>query len=331
MDKRDLHDAFGRRIEYMRVSLTDRCNFRCLYCMPPEGLSLVSHREILGYEELLRLCAITASLGIARYKITGGEPLCRKDAPGFIRRLTALPGVEEVTLTTNGSLLSRCLDELAEAGLAAVTVSCDALSPEGMSRMTRSREGDFGLLAAAMARAKVLNLRVKINTVPLRGYNEAELVPLARFALERGYHIRFIELMPVGLGKDLAGIPLEEVAALMEREFGPLERIAARLGNGPAVCYAVPGQTGVIGFIAALSHRFCRTCNRVRLTSSGFLKTCLHHNVGLDLRETLRSGGSDAELAALIRKAVRDKPQGHSFSFAPVPGEKTFFMHSVGG
>ncbi|MDR2076077.1 MAG: radical SAM protein, partial [Desulfovibrio sp.] len=263
MDSRDLCDDFGRRIEYLRVSLTDRCNFRCLYCMPREGLSLVSHREILGYEELLRLCSVTAALGVARYKITGGEPLCRKDAPAFIRRLAALPGVREVTLTTNGSLLPPSLDELAEAGLAAVTVSCDALSPEGMSRITRSREGDFGLLAAVMARAKVLGLRVKINTVPLRGHNEGELIPLARFALERGYHIRFIELMPVGPGKDLAGVPVAEVAALLEREFGPLERMTDRVGNGPAVCYAVPGQTGIIGFIAALSRRFCQDCNRV--------------------------------------------------------------------
>jgi cyclic pyranopterin phosphate synthase len=331
MDSQDLRDAFGRRIDYMRVSLTDRCNFRCLYCMPPQGLSLVSHRDILGYEEFLRLCAVAASLGITRYKITGGEPLCRRDAPGFIRRLAALPGVQEVTLTTNGALLHRFLDELAESGLAAVTVSCDAVSPEGLLRITRSREGNFGLLAAAMARAQSLGLRVKINTVPLRGYNEAELIPLARFALEKGYQIRFIELMPVGLGKDLAGIPADEVAALLEREFGPLERITARIGNGPAVCYAVPGRTGGIGFISALSHRFCQTCNRVRLTSSGFLKTCLHHKAGLDLREPLRSGASEAELAALIRKAVQAKPGGHSFSFAPVPGEESFFMHSVGG
>ena len=154
MDSWDLRDSFGRHIDYMRVSLTDRCTFRCLYCMPPAGLSQVPHREILRYEELLRLCALTASLGISRYKITGGEPLCRKDAPGFIRRLAALPGVREVTLTTNGVLLPRCLDALAEAGLAAVTVSCDALSPEGISRITRSREGNFGLLSTAMARAK---------------------------------------------------------------------------------------------------------------------------------------------------------------------------------
>ena len=172
---------------------------------------------------------------------------------------------------------------------------------------------------------------MKINTVPLQGYNEAELIPLARFALERGYHIRFIELMPVGPGKDLAGIPMDEVAALLEREFGPLEPIAARVGNGTATCYAVPGQTGIIGFIAALSRRFCRDCNRVRLTSTGFLKTCLHHNAGLDLRKPLRSGASDAVLADLIRQAVRDKPRGHFFSFAPVPGEAAFFMHSVGG
>jgi cyclic pyranopterin phosphate synthase len=331
MDGEDLRDAFGRRIDYMRVSLTDRCNFRCLYCMPPQGLSLASHQDILSYEELLRLCAVASSLGVSRYKITGGEPLCRKDAPDFIRRLAVLPGVQEVTLTTNGLLLPKLLDELAGAGLAAITVSCDAVSPEGMRKITRRAEGNFALLAAAMARAGSLGLRVKINTVPLKGYNEAELIPLARFALENGYQIRFIELMPVGPGKNLAGISAKEVAALLEGEFGPLEPMASRQGNGPAVCYSVSGQSGVIGFIAPLSRRFCQTCNRVRLTSGGFLKTCLQHKAGLDLREPLRCGASSQDLAALMRKAVWDKPGGHAFSFGPVPGEDLFFMPSVGG
>jgi cyclic pyranopterin phosphate synthase len=331
MDGQSLYDSFGRRIDYIRVSLTDRCNFRCVYCMPPQGLSLVSHRDILGYEELLRLCAIAASLGISRYKITGGEPLCRRDAPGFIRLLAALPGVEEITLTTNGSLLPLRLEELAGSGLKAVTVSCDAVSRKGLLRITRSREAAFGPLAGAMARAKTLGLGVKINTVPLKGYNEEELVPLALFALERGYHIRFIELMPVGLGKGLRGIPPQEVASLMARKFGPLERLTARAGNGPAVCHSIRDMAGAIGFISALSDRFCHACNRVRLTSTGFLKTCLHHAAGLDLRRPIREGASDGELADLIRQAVLGKPRGHAFSFAAPAEEKQFFMHSVGG
>ncbi|SBV96375.1 Cyclic pyranopterin monophosphate synthase [uncultured delta proteobacterium] len=325
----DLRDGFGRRIEYARLSLTDRCNFRCIYCMPHDGLPFIPHERIMSYEEMLRLCGIMTSLGITTFKVTGGEPLCRRGAAGFIRDLAALPDVTEVTLTTNGSLLAPHLEFLAESGLRSVTFSCDAMDQTAFAAIART-DASLDAVKASMENAAALGLRIKINTVPLMGYNDGQLVALARFALERGYHIRFIELMPVGRGRTLSGVPQEELFAAIEREFGGLERVYERTGNGPATVYQVSGYPGRVGFIAALSERFCTSCNRVRLTSTGFLKTCLCHEAGVDLREPARSGARDEELRATIRRAVAEKPAGHSFSFAATGG-KEFFMNSVGG
>ena len=328
-DKPGLVDAFGRSINYIRLSLTDRCNFRCVYCMPEQGMPYLPHEQILSYEELLRLCRIFVGLGISRFKVTGGEPLCRRGAAAFIRSLVGLPGVEEVTLTTNGSLLEPHLAALAESGIRSLTFSCDALDPIAFQRISRSAVTPAAIVAT-METAARLGLRVKINTVPLAGLNDAELVPLARFAMERGYQIRFIELMPVGQGRTYAGIPQTAVMALMEREFGPLSPVQHKTGNGPAVMCSVPGQAGLIGFIAALSHQFCDLCNRVRLTSTGFLKTCLYHKAGVELKALLRGGATDADLAQALQAAVLAKPKGHSFSFTE-QAESEFFMHSVGG
>ena len=324
-----LSDGFGRRIDYLRLSLTDRCNFRCIYCMPHGGLPFTPHEEIVSYEDMLRLCGIMASLGISRFKVTGGEPLCRKGAAGFIRNLAALPGAAEVTLTTNGSLLEPYCEQLAGSGLRAVTFSCDALDPRVFARIART---DISLAAVlrAMERAADLGLRVKINTVPLQGHNDGQLVPLASFALERGYHIRFIELMPVGLGKTLRGLPQEEVFAVMEREFGRLEPATEKTGNGPAVVYSARGYPGRIGFIAALSGRFCGACNRMRLTSTGFLKSCLCHSLGADLRAPLRQGASDEDVRRIILETVANKPAGHTFSFTGKE-KNVFYMNTVGG
>lgn len=326
---RVLRDGRGRRITYARLSLTDRCNFRCIYCMPHEGLPFIPHDRILSYEEMLRLCALMADLGISRFKVTGGEPLCRKDAVGFIRTLAALPTVSEVTLTTNGALLGPHLEELAKSGLRTVTFSCDAVTPDVYAAVART-DVPLETVQAAMARAASLGMRVKINTVPIVGYNDTQLTSLARFALERGYDIRFIELMPVGRGRALAGVTRADLFAAMEREFGVLAPVTERTGNGPAVVYSVANFPGRIGFIAALSERFCAACNRVRLTSTGFLKTCLCHSEGVDLRTPVRNGASDAAVRETIRDAVTAKPAGHTFSFTGNT-EDSFFMNSVGG
>jgi len=324
-----LRDGFGRHIDYLRLSLTDRCNFRCIYCMPQEGLPFISHDQILSYEEMLRLSGLMASLGITRIKVTGGEPFCRKGSAGFIRSLAALPGIAEVTLTSNGSLLGPHLEDLAKSGLHAVTFSCDALDQDVFAAIART-DTRLDAIKGAMQQAAALGMLVKINTVPLKGHNIGQLVPLARFALERGYHIRFIELMPVGNGRTLSGLPQEELFALLEGAFGRLERVHERTGNGPALIYSAKGYPGRIGFIAALSGRFCDSCNRMRLTSTGFLKTCLCHDAGVDLRIPLRNGADDHSLRQTILEAVAAKPLGHTFSFIDKK-ESGFFMSSVGG
>lgn len=324
-----LVDGQGRRIDYVRLSLTDKCNFRCIYCMPYEGEPFIPHKAIITYEELLRLADVFTSLGIRHYKITGGEPFCRRGAERFIAALAARPGVADISVTTNGSRVGPHLPALAESGVSAVTFSCDAFDEDVFRKICRSETGARAV-RQAMRAAAGLGLRVKMNVVPLRGLNEADLIPLARHALEQGFAIRFIELMPVGSGKGLAGIPRAEVHAIMAGAFGTLRPVARKMGNGPAVTYAADGYPGFIGFISPMTGRFCASCNRVRLTSTGFFKTCLCHDNGINLRTAMRDGLSDADLAALIIRAVKAKPSGHGLSFT-APAEQGFFMNSVGG
>ncbi|MDR2820241.1 MAG: GTP 3',8-cyclase MoaA [Desulfovibrio sp.] len=322
-----LKDAFGRAINYMRLSITDRCNFRCVYCMPRKGVVSVPHNEILTFEEMLRIGRVSAALGISRFKVTGGEPLCRKGCASFMRQLKRLPGVEQVTLTTNISLLARELDELADVGLDGLNASLDTLSQKRFATLTRSR-ARLSTLISALHRARALGIPVKINVVPMKGFNDGDFVDIARFALESGFHIRFIELMPVGRARKYAGISQESIFQTMCKEFGQLAALDRAIGNGPAANYAVPGFDKSVGFISALSHKFCRDCNRVRLTSSGFLKTCLHHNTGTELKPFLRDGDNgDEQLAAVIAAAVRAKPGEHDFGNTA----GRFLMSSVGG
>lgn len=335
-----LADGLGRHIDYARVSITDRCMLRCLYCMPPNGMPYIPHSEILRYEELLRVCRVLAELGVSRFKITGGEPLCRFGAADFIRCLKALPEVDNVTLTTNGLLLGQLFSELhgqIPEALDGLTVSLDAISQNGFLRITRKAFPVVNILAA-MAQARANGLQVKINTVPIRGANEDEILPLARFALENDYIIRFIELMPVGLGRSYQGVSREEIVSVLEKEFGSFSVISDRLGNGPAVYMRHCGSSGVIGFISPLSHTFCGQCNRIRLTSTGFLKTCLHHNSGLELKPWLRptepaAKVSDSALAAQLLAAIRRKPNAHAFAVQapPATAGPEVYMHSIGG
>ncbi len=305
-----LLDRHGRRIEYIRVSLTDRCNFNCPFCMPagahPAG------GPALSREELLRLCGVLAGLGVDNFKITGGEPFMNPHALDIMARLKATPGIGCVTVTTNGSTLDRHAAKLAEIGVDGVNVSLNALRPGTFAEATG---GDFPLdrLLANIVLAHNLGLRVKLNMVPIRGVNEADIVPMIEFALERGIYLRFIELMPLGEAKQHRGVPQAEIRRLIRDRFGPVEAASGRFGNGPAVYYTLPNHSAKIGYIAAVSERFCASCNRIRLSSAGFLRTCLHHGHGVDLSLPLRGGESDADLAGRIRRAVADKPAGHHF------------------
>lgn len=325
-----LVDSHGRRIHYIRLSLTDRCNFRCVYCMPCHGTAFIPHEEILSFEELLRFCRLTAALGVTHYKITGGEALCRRGSLDFIEKLTQIAGIEQVTLTTNGTLLPQSLQSLAAAGIRSINVSLDALSQQVFSRITRSSVPIEDILFV-LEQAKQMGMQIKINTVPIQDYNESELVPLANYALVRGFPLRFIELMPVGEGKQFLGIPLERINKLMEQTFGKLRPYHVRLGNGPARYFQVQGYATPIGYIAALSDTFCKNCNRVRLTSWGFLKTCLHHDIGTNMKRLLRTSASDAEILSTIIQTVNKKPFAHTFCRPVQEVSLDLAMNSVGG
>lgn len=323
-------DRTGREIDYLRVSVTDRCNLRCVYCMPARGVEPVPYEKLLTLEEIAKVCAAAARLGISRVKLTGGEPLVRKGCPRLVEMLKAIPGIREVTMTTNGVLLPQMLGELTAAGLDAVNISLDTLDPERFLALTRfPLEGD---VREAIDRALAAGLRVKVNCVPTEEFNGGELARLAELARDRQLDVRFIELMPIGLGKALTPIDSGEVRRRIEAVLGPMSPYAgAKRGNGPAEYWELPGFTGKVGFISAVSHRFCGSCNRVRLTSTGFLKLCLHYSDGVPLREPLRRGAGEEELAEIIRGAILEKPLHHDFGGGQAPNLETHTMSQIGG
>lgn len=305
-------DRCGRNINYLRISVTDRCNLRCIYCMPEEGIRLTEREKILQEPEILRICRVMAELGITKIKITGGEPLVRSHIPDLIRQIKEISGIEKVTLTTNGILLKEQMQELAEAGLDSLNISLDTLDRECFRKITR-RDLLDGTLDGIREAMKYPEIQLKINCVPL-GLKEQDLCAVAEFAHENPVHVRFIEMMPIGFGSSFTGMPQEKIVNLLEQKFGKLSLYEGKpLGNGPCTYYTVDGFQGKIGFISAISHKFCSQCNRIRLTSQGYLKTCLQYTAGRDLRAVIRNGGTDEELKDMIRAALAEKPDGHHF------------------
>ena len=325
-------DQFGRKIEYARISVTDRCTLRCRYCMPEYGVEKLAHAEILSLEEVLRVAKIFSRLGIKKIRLTGGEPLLRKNLSSLIRELKNLSGIEQVTLTTNGVLLKNFAQELIAAGLDGINLSLDTLNEKIFSDLTRRnfldkvREGLQFLLDE--------NFRnLKINCVPLRSMNDGEILELARLAEKNFVKVRFIELMPIGCAWEsgLRGIPTAEIFSTLEKVFGELVPIRERNSlQGPAQYFQPKNFVGQIGFIDAMEHKFCGACNRIRLTAEGFLKTCLSFDAGLDVKKILRAGIDDEELLEKIGDAIYLKPKEHSFN-----GDKKFRdsrqMYQVGG
>lgn len=320
-------DSYNRRINYLRLSITDRCNLRCRYCMP-EGLEdrkastgrpqagpvgyKVSMAEILSYEELLRVAEAAADLGITRFKVTGGEPLCRRDCASFIGRLKRLPGVEQVTLTTNGILLTEALPQLLSAGLDAVNISLDTLNPQRYQAIT----GYDALpqVLAGLRAALSAGLPVKLNTVLTEDCNAEDWPALLALAETEPMDVRFIELMPIGYGRQQRGVSNVTLLEEIRSRHPGLKKDPRRHGNGPAVYYRIPGFQGSVGFISAVHEKFCSSCNRLRLTSQGQLKPCLCYGEAVDLREILRRPDSSAAmLQDAIRQAVRQKPRAHCF------------------
>jgi cyclic pyranopterin phosphate synthase len=327
-------DTFARPINYLRVSVTDRCNLRCVYCMPAAGIPLLGHAEILSYEEISRIVRVAGERGIHKVRLTGGEPLTRLGLTDLVGLIAALPEIDDISMTTNGLLLSRYAARLAAAGLSRVNVSLDTLRPERFRAMTRLGELENGWEGVEAAEAAGLG-PLKFNVVVLRGVNDDELVDLAGLTLAQERHIRFIEVMPLGhsdLWSKDGFVPMREVQSSIERDLGPLEQVGHDdpvVGNGPARYWRLPGARGTIGFISPVSDHFCSGCNRLRLTADGRLRPCLLSDQEIDLRGPLRAGVSDEALAALIAQAVVCKPERHRLvEGLSAPGRE---MSQIGG
>lgn len=309
-----MRDTFERTIDYLRIAVTDRCNLRCVYCMPEEGVPFRPHEEILRYEEIERIVRVAATSGIRRVRLTGGEPLVRRDLVELVRALAAIPGIEEISLTTNGTQLAEHAHALAQAGLKRVNISLDTLNPQRFRAITR--RGELSTVLAGIQAALDAGLTpVKINMVVMRGVNDDEVVAMAGQTLRHPWHVRFIEWMPVGETAQTQHwrerfISAAEMRTRLETAFGPLTPTQIT-GAGPARTFRLPNAQGTLGFISAVSEHFCATCNRLRLTADGKLRFCLLREGELDLRGPLRAGVDDETLAELFRTAVRAKPIGH--------------------
>ncbi|MCD8218263.1 MAG: GTP 3',8-cyclase MoaA [Clostridiales bacterium] len=280
-----MRDSFHREINYMRISITDRCNLRCVYCMP-HGIPTIPMAEILTFEEIARVCRQAVCLGITRFKITGGEPLARLGCPDLIRMIRQIPDVQQVTMTTNGVLLGKYLRELAEAGLDAVNISLDTTDRNLYAKITGS--DCLSQVISSLEAARQYGLKVKINSVLQQNLNADAWRDLLALAKRYGIDIRFIELMPVGQGKCGAPISNTDLYRQIENEFGQLTPDKKRHGNGPAVYYRLPGFDGSVGFISPIHGKFCNTCNRIRMTSTGEIKPCLGYESTFDVRAALR-------------------------------------------
>ncbi len=301
-------DSYGRRINYLRISVTDRCNLRCLYCMPPEGVPRIPHGEILSYEEIQTVVQTAAELGISKVRLTGGEPLIRADFPALVKMLSQIEGIQELSLTTNGLLLENCAPELRQAGLSRVNISLDTLRADRFQYITRlGRLKD--VLSGIEAVKEAGFYPVKINTVVMRGINDDEILDFAKMTYKDGWHVRFIELMPFrGAAEFIPSIELRQRIGLL----GNLEPCASVSGNGPARYYRLAGAKGTIGFISPVTElSFCSRCNRMRLTPNGRLRPCLLGEDEIDLKGPLRSNASTEQLKGLIVAAVAVKPEHH--------------------
>jgi cyclic pyranopterin phosphate synthase len=306
-----ISDSFQRPINYLRISVTDRCNLRCIYCMPEEGVTLMSHRDILSYEEIYTVAKVAAGLGINKIRLTGGEPLVRLGLADLVKMLAGIDTIDDISLTTNGILLAQHAAELKKAGLRRVNVSLDTLKPERFGQITRCGKLEDTLEGIAAAHAAGLD-PVKINMVVMAGINDDELTDFATKTIDDGWHVRFIEHMPVN-GDEPAFTRLFSVKEMRKRieTLGKLEPWKVEVGNGPAKYFRLPGAKGTIGFITPVTEHFCYQCNRIRLTADGKLRPCLLSEEEIDLREPLRSGASPDELKRLIEKAIAGKPESH--------------------
>jgi cyclic pyranopterin phosphate synthase len=320
-----VHDQFGRRIEYLRISVTDRCNFRCLYCMPVEGLQWLPKSEILSYEEITEVVRQLAPLGLTRLRLTGGEPTIRPDLPVLIRSLRAIPEISDLALSTNGIKLPELASSFRAAGLDRVNMSADSLRRDRIAAIARRSIG-FDPVESALAAERAGLDPIKLNVVVMRGINDDEVEDFAALTLDHPWHVRFIELMPVGDMRELTWdhvVPSDEILARLGN-LVPTQGPAR--GNGPAAYYRLPGARGTIGVITPMTHTYCASCNRVRLTADGRLRTCLFGDHEVNLRDPLRRGES---LVPYVLRALAEKPEAHGLLQMQVGGLRA--LSQVGG
>ena len=327
-----LIDGYGRRHDNLRISVTDRCNIRCYYCMPERDVQFVPREEILSFEEIERFARIAASLGIRKIRITGGEPLVRRDLPVLVERLAAIPGIEDLALTTNGLLLAEQAEALRRAGLRRLNVHLDTLDRERFRRITRRDE--IARVLAGLEEARRAGFRdIKINAVAVKGLTEPDVVPLAHFGRGNGYQIRYIEFMPLdaqGLWDRSRVLLMQDILDILAEEFGPLEAVPDADPRAPALEYRFRDGRGSVGFIASVSRPFCLNCNRIRLTADGHLRYCLFALEETDVKSLLRGSATDDEIRAVIRRTVAAKWLGHEIqqaNFTPPPRP----MYAIGG
>ncbi|MBW2590887.1 MAG: GTP 3',8-cyclase MoaA [Deltaproteobacteria bacterium] len=324
-------DNNHRVINYLRLSVTDRCNLRCIYCMPDKGIRFMPHSEILTYEELLHIVRLSIQKGIRKVRLTGGEPLVRKGFISFLERLCKIEGLEEITLTTNGVLLKSLAADIKNCGISRINVSLDSLRPERFFRITG--RDCFKQVWEGIEEAEHMGFNpIKINVVAIKGVNDDEILDFAALTLEKPYHIRFIELMPIGdknISMDDKFISTKEIFKKIET-ISMLQPIANNLLDGPAERYALEGAKGEVGFIGALSNHFCDKCNRLRLTPEGHLRGCLFSDQEIDLKTPLRQEKKDACLLKLIEFAIKNKPKEHGL-LEYGPRKCVRQMNSIGG
>lgn len=320
-------DRYGRTIDYMRISVTDRCNLRCVYCVPECGVTRIPAERLLTEEELLRIARAAAKEGIAHVKVTGGEPLLRPNLAGLVQKIREIPGIETVTLTTNGILLPDQIDALAAAGISGINISLDTLNKERYRSLTRGGELERAL-AGLEAAKRQKGVSVKVNAVLYETHWEEDALTLAALAEKDPVHVRFIEHMPLGTEAEERPVREDAILALLQKEYGKCESYQGKIGEGPGHYVTFPGMTGKIGFISAISHKFCSGCNRLRLTADGDLRMCLQSKEGIPLRELLRDGATDEKVQEVLRGCILQKPEGHQMTEQKIEAEG---MCQIGG
>ncbi|MDY2631162.1 MULTISPECIES: GTP 3',8-cyclase MoaA [unclassified Clostridium] len=323
-----MKDKYGREIDYLRISLTDKCNLRCIYCMEEKGNDFFDEEEKVTKDEICKIVNSCSKLGIKKIRLTGGEPLVRKDIVELVEAINKIEGIEEIYLTTNGILLEDKVYILKKAGLKGVNISLDSLKDEMFNKLTRL--GELKKVLKSIDKCLEHGINVKLNVVMIKGMNEDEILDFVKLTLDKSMDVRFIELMPIGVGSKFKGVSNEEIKKIIKDNYNDTEEVMKNKNGGPATYIKLRDAKGKVGFISAISNCFCEECNRIRLTSEGFLKQCLHYNYGIDLKKLLRNGASEEEIINAIEENIFNKPEKHLFMKKSADKELKF-MNKIGG